>query len=271
LPTLLITGVSGYLGAALVRAASGWEIAGTYREHEPPAGVRPHQLDVRDADAVATLIGDIKPDVVIHTAYQQDGPDAWAINVEGAENVARAAGARLVHLSTDVVFSGDSTRPLHEDDPVAPVTDYGRSKAEAERRVAAADPAALIVRTSLLYGGPDASRSKHEELVLDVLRTGRAWTFYEDEIRCPIQVDDLAAALLQLATTPQAGPLHVAGPDAVDRLTFARLVAQADGLDPDALRGAPAPPDRPKHVVLDCRRARSLLRTAPRGIRDVLS
>ena len=83
----------------------------------------------------------LRPDVVIHTAYRQDEDD---VNTVGSENVARAAaavGARLVHLSTDVVFDGRKGAPYVEDDPVSPVTDYGRAKAEAEVRVAAAHPA----------------------------------------------------------------------------------------------------------------------------------
>ena len=81
----------------------------------------------------------VRPEIVIHTAYLQDGPGAHEITVDGAENVARAAaavGARLVHLSTDVVFDGRKGAPYVEDDPLSPVTDYGRAKAEAEGRVA---------------------------------------------------------------------------------------------------------------------------------------
>jgi dTDP-4-dehydrorhamnose reductase len=114
---------------------------------------------VRDAGAVRSTLARLRPDVVIHTAYRQDGPDAHEITVAGAEHVARAAraaGARLVHLSTDVVFDGRKGAPYVEDDPPSPVTRYGRDKAEAEERVLAAHPDALVVRTSLIYGGPGA-------------------------------------------------------------------------------------------------------------------
>ena len=78
------------------------------------------------------------PACVIHTAYARDGAGAWATNVEGARNVATAAaaaGARLIHVSTDVVFGGDAGRPYVESDLPDPVTDYGRSKAAAEAAV----------------------------------------------------------------------------------------------------------------------------------------
>ena len=90
--------------------------------------------------------GVLRPDVVIHTAYRQDGEGAREIVVDGSENVATAAtavGARLVHISTDVVFDGRKGGPYVEDDPPCPCTEYGRAKADAEARVAAAAPEAL--------------------------------------------------------------------------------------------------------------------------------
>jgi dTDP-4-dehydrorhamnose reductase len=271
---LLVTGASGYLGTALCAHAAreGWDVVGTYLTHAPD-GVRAVALDVRDGAAAAALVAREAPDVVVHTAYRQDGDDASAINADGAANVAaaaQAAGARLVHVSSDVVFGGDGDRPLREDDPVGPVTAYGATKAAAEERVAALAPAAAIARTSLLYGGPGAPPSKHEELILAVARGERELTFFDDEVRCPVHVGELAAALLELAGTGHRGPLHVAGADAVDRLTFARLVAAARGADPDRLSGRPAPPDRPRNCALDSGRARALLRAPLRGVRDVL-
>ncbi len=244
---LHVTGATGFLGRELIALA--------------PDASR-ERVDVRDAVAVVDLLRRLRPHVVIHTAYRQDGPDAHAVTATGAGNVARACaavGARLVHLSTDVVFDGRAGRPYREEDHVSPVTDYGRAKADAERLVAAVDPTALIVRTSLIVGGRGHAPSKHELVALDP-----AATFYEDELRCPIQVTDLARALLELATLDLAGPLHVAGADALSRAELARLVAGA------AVRSAPAPPGRPLDCRLDTMRATGLLRTPLRGVRTVL-
>ena len=76
---------------------------------------------------------------------------------------AAAAGARLVHLSSDVVFSGRAGRPYAEEDAPDPITAYGAAKAEAERLVAAACRGAVLVRTSLIYGGPEPSRQETVE------------------------------------------------------------------------------------------------------------
>jgi dTDP-4-dehydrorhamnose reductase len=271
---LLVTGASGFLGAQLcVQApAAGWTVAGTHR-HRPPAGVRSLALDIRDAAAVAVLVERERPDAVIHTAYVQDGDEAWATNVGGAAHVAaaaRAAGARLVHLSSDVVFAGDRPGALAEDAPAEPVNAYGASKAEAELVVARAHPGALVVRTSLIYGGLAHPPSKHEALAVAAARGEVTWTFFEDELRNPVQVGDLASALLELAATDVAGPLHVAGAQTVDRHSFACLCARAAGEPVHRLIAAPAPPGRPRNAALDVSRAQALVRTRLRGVREVL-
>lgn len=262
---VFVTGLGGYLGHAIAAAAL-HPVAGTVRARPAPPGTHALRVDVRDERAVGAALDEAPPDAVIHTAYVQGGADERSINVDGAAAVARAAatrGLRLVHLSSDVVFGGDLGRPVREEDPPAPMTAYGATKAEAEAAVAAAHPGAVLVRTSLIYGG--AEPSDHEQRALDA-----QMTFYDDEIRCPVAAGDLAAAVLELAARPDiTGPLHVAGVDAVSRLDFARLVRAANGLDPPVL-GGPHPPGRPGDITLDCSRARALLRTRLRGVREVL-
>jgi len=264
---VLVTGGSGYLGREILRRRP--DAVGTV--YLAPGEVR---LDVRDAAAVAEVVARIRPGCVIHTAYARDGDAAWATNVDGAGNVAvaaAAAGARLIHVSTDVVFGGDAGRPYVEADPPGPVTDYGRSKAAAEAAVLRAHPAAAVVRTSLICGGE--TPSVHEQAVLDAVDGAVDMAFFTDEIRCPIAVGDLAEAFLELAGLQRSGPLHLAGADAVSRYELAQLVAAANGRDPALVRGtrsAALGSRRPLDCRLDCGLARSVLATRLRGVREVL-
>jgi dTDP-4-dehydrorhamnose reductase len=239
-----VTGATGFLGrelCALAPSATG------------------DRVEIRDAAAVRRLFERLRPEVVIHTAYRQTGDGAREIVVDGSENVATAAeglGARLVHLSTDVVFDGRLGRPYVEADAPCPCSPYGEAKAEAERLVEAVCPSALIVRTSLIVGGPDHEPSQHELMARDPTAT-----FFDDELRSPVQVGELARALLELATLDVVGVLNVAGAHDVSRAELAELVTGGP------VRRAPAPPGRPLDCRLDSTRARAILATKLGGVR----
>ncbi|MGQ9550572.1 MAG: SDR family oxidoreductase [Roseiflexus sp.] len=274
---LLITGGSGFLGMKLVELAlaQGWDVVATYHSRRPQTpDVRWEMLELRDAAATRRLVEQLAPDVVIHTAYRQEGPDVMVITGEGSARVAQGAStvqARLIHLSSDVVFDGERGGRYTESDEPQPVTTYGAAKALSERLVADAHPGALIIRTSLIYGGPDRP-GRHERFVLDVLDGRAEAVFFTDEWRCPVEVGDLAAALLELAAINRSGIMHVAGSDVVSRYEFACLVARAFGRDPSGLQGGPSPPTprRPRNCALDSRVAQRILTTRLRGVREVL-
>jgi dTDP-4-dehydrorhamnose reductase len=255
---LMVTGGCGYLGRELVARGPGrgWTVRATWFQQPPQGDADWVRVDVRDAAAVADAMRGV--DAVIHTAYRQ-ATDELEVNTVGSEVVAQAAaGRRLVHVSSDLVFRGDRGGYREEDEP-DPVNAYGSSKAEAERRVSAAHQDALVVRTSLIYGG--RAPGPQERLAREHRR------FFVDERRSPVQVGDLADALLELADLELAGPLHVAGADDVSRYDFAVLL----GADRAELEGAHTTPDRAPDVTLDSSRARSLLRTRLRGVYEVLA
>ncbi len=275
---LLITGGAGYLGAELIRQAlaGGWEVIGTYRSRHPAIpGTGWQALDIRDAPAVAQAFAEHAPEVVIHTAYRQSGPDLWSTTAVGTEVIARAcqaSGARLIHLSSDALFDGEPPdgRYVEADDP-NPITPYGEAKAAAERAVEQIDPTALVVRTSLIYGGTEPGQ--HERFVLDSLAAADPPTFFTDELRCPIVVADLAAALLELAPQAIGGRLHIAGPEVISRYAFARAIAAAHGHNPDRVLGGSSATSgmrRPRNCALDIGKAQQLLHTRLRGVGEIL-
>lgn len=276
--SLLVTGGTGYLGGALVRRAlaSGATVAATYFSQAPaPTGATWLPLDVADALLVEEALDQLRPREVIHTAFRQNDPGLWAITAEGAANVARAAhavGARLVHISSDVIFDGERDGAYTEADPPSPVSDYGRAKAAAEALVAGACPGAAIVRTSLIYGfaPPDI----HTRFILGIADGLRDALLFSDEYRCPIFVDDLADALLELADTDFAGPINIAGSQRLSRYAFGRLIAAAHGRDPNALRpglNAESGLRRPRNCTLDITLAQKLLKTRLRGVEEITS
>lgn len=275
-PRLLITGGSGYLGSRMLRLAPRrWRIHATYLRHPITfPGVTAHFLDVRDAAGVTRLLQGLKPDVVVHTAASLKEGELQSVIVDGTRHVARAAqtaGARLIHLSTDLVFDG-SKGSYAEEDPVSPIMPYGEAKAAAERIVCQTVEDAVIVRTSLIYGWDPIDRGTR--WVLDSLQHGWPIHLFTDEMRCPIWVETLAHAVLELAEMGYRGVLHVAGAQALSRYDFGVRLVRFYGLDPTGLTPARSRDSgliRPLDCTLDVSRAQALLRTALPGVDEVLS
>lgn len=271
--TVLVVGGSGYLGSEVARQAleQGRSVVATYRTAPGDLpGVDWRPLDVRNRVAVRELVAAVRPSLVVSAAYLYGD---WAVSADGAASVALAAadvGARLVHLSSDVVHSG---RPeaYADDEPPTPIFPYGAAKAAAETAVRALNPAAVLVRTSLIIGN---QQSKQERFCIDLITGRRSGALYVDEVRCPVAVDDLAGAVLELAALDVAGLVNVAGPDPVTRVELGELVAVRYGLDPlrvPAGRIADGGLPRPGRVCLNSGYAAELLRTRLRGAREVLA
>jgi dTDP-4-dehydrorhamnose reductase len=268
---ILVVGGSGYLGETLVRHAlhPGNEVVATcFSQPRKDQDVGWYRVDICDRAAVRQLILEIRPDVVINVAYRQSD---WTTTADGAAHVALGAqqvSAHLVHVSSDVVFSGRAS-PYVETAVPDPITPYGAAKAAAETAVFALMPGAAVVRTSLILGD---GRSAHERLVRE-LAHGRPGVLFADELRCPVHVADLSAALIELAAGRAGGVFHVAGPDAISRYDLGCLIAQREDLGCAILRvGRRAKLDIPGPIDLrlDCRQTQAGLRTRIRGAAEFL-
>ena len=258
----LVTGASGYLGTTLLeRVPEGTEAVGAGHSRQSD-----FRWDVTDPDSVRSEIERVAPEVVIHTAAMsmlgactREPELAFSINADGAGNVAAAArtiGARLVALSTDYVFDG-TKGSYSEDDPVAPVNAYGRSKSAGEDLTFAHHPQALIVRTSAMVGADRSDRLPFSSFLLD--RGEVSLDLYYDERRSFVPVTTMADAVWALAASDHSGLLHVAGAEASTRVEFARALFGAAEVTGIEITESPSPPGRAKDLSLDVSKASELL------------
>jgi dTDP-4-dehydrorhamnose reductase len=206
--SILITGGNGMLGRALNDLL-------TQRGHHPKSLDRA-ALDIADPMALARAFADLKPTLVLNCAAhtkvdlcEQEPEKADAINgkaVAQMADLAKGHGSFLVHVSTDFVFPGNGTRPYRTDDPVAPLSSYGRSKLLGEdllQRSGLDD--FLIIRTAWVYGRGGANFPR---TMVTAARAGKPLSVINDQIGSPTYATDLADGLLALLDKKAAGLFH---------------------------------------------------------------
>ncbi|MBL0278455.1 MAG: SDR family oxidoreductase [Anaeromyxobacter sp.] len=239
----LIIGATGQVGshAASALRAAGWSVI---RAGNSRAGGRTIRVDVADPESVRRAVRDASPGLCVlaggMTAVdrcEQEPSVAEQVNARGPEVVAgvcRDVGAKLVFLSTEYVFDG-TAGPYGEEDPVCPISIYGRTKLAGERAVLAADASNLIVRTTVVYSFRRGDKNFLMQ-VLEKLSRGEAMSVPSDQVSSPTYAPALGCAIAAVAEEA-SGTLNIAGPEAMPRLDFARRIAVAFGLDTTLLRG----------------------------------
>lgn len=270
---LLVTGGSGYLGQYLTPLAGrqGYQTAYTYYSRNPLTLSNGFALDLRDKAATLALVKEWRPEVIVHTAGSNRSPDMEQVIVRGAAHIVEAAalvGARLIHLSSDVVFNGRQA-PYRESDPPDPIHEYGRAKAEAEK-IVARYPNHVIVRTSLIYGRERVDRSS--EWIVAKLRQREPVTLFDNQFRNPVWVETLSLACLELAGHAYRGILNVAGRQAMSRADFGLKLLDWWGVqERETLTIGPSSPEWPLDCRLDLTLAGQLLQTPLWGVDEALS
>jgi dTDP-4-dehydrorhamnose reductase len=243
----------------LVTGAGGMVARDLLAEAGDAVGLTHDDLDITDAAACMAAVADAGADVVVNCAAwtnvdsaEEHERAALAVNGAGAGNLARAAaaaGARMIHLSTDYVFDGTATRPYVESDPTGPATAYGRTKLAGELEVLAASPRHAVVRTAWLFG---VGRGSFVTFVLDRARAGEPIPAFTDQFGCPTYTGHLARKLLALAEGELAGVLHETATSHCSRFEFAAAILDAAGVEAEVvpvLRATQAAP-RPAWSVL---------------------
>lgn len=253
----LILGAHGIVGRALATE--------TRRRGWPTLAVGRAQGDLEDRGRLLALATTFRPALVVNCAAftQVDLCEtrrdlALAVNGAGVGHVVAAAaavGARTIQISSDYVFDGRATRPYREDDPTGPLSVYGESKLAGEV-AALADPRALVVRSSWIFGAGGAS---FPAALLARMESGeRSFRVVSDQTGAPTYAPFLARALADLGESGASGRIHYRNREPVTWYEFARAIARrvdpAIEVVPVPTREFPRPAPRPAYSVLDVER-----------------
>ncbi len=252
---LAIAGAGGTLGRAFARVCGVRGIA-----HR---ALGRGEMDVADPASVRAMLDALRPWAVVNAAgyvrvddAEREPDPCFRTNADGAAVLAEACAARgipLLTFSSDLVFDGTGDVPYTESAAPSPVNVYGRSKADAERRVLEAHPAALVVRTAAFFGPWD--EHNFVTLALRALREGRSFAAADDATVSPTYVPDLVHASLDLLIDGERGVWHLANGGAVTWAELARRAADAAGVDasgiePVATADLHLPAPRPLYTAL---------------------
>lgn len=255
----LITGATGLLAGYLVEAC---RQSGAVTTTARSGGGR--RCDLRDQNAVRSLIAEVSPDVVVHAAaltdidYCERAPqEAFATNRDAAANIAAELprGARLVFVSTDQVYP-DTVGP-HSESDVGPVNVYGQSKLAGER--ASLDhPNALVLRTNFFGPSRRPGRSSLSDFVIDSLAAGKSITLFDDILFSPLHMTTLAALTAELVDRGIAGVFNAGCRSGASKAKFALAIAKHKGLQTQTARvgtsdaiGGRAPRPKDMRLTLD--------------------
>lgn len=243
----IVIGGSGQIGGWLLHwlKNEGHEAIGTYAT-VPFAGL--HPLDSANLAESADWLRAQRPDLVFYPAgftwvdgCERDPDKARSSNESQPLNLARAAaehGARFVYFSSDYVFDGVAG-PYDESAVPSPLSAYGKAKRQAEASLhEAIGDLALILRTTWVFG-PERQGKNFAYQLARTLKRGESLTCPSDQISSPTYGPDIARVAVTLAERGCSGVVHVAGPEVMDRVSFARRLAVAMGLDPSRAEGKP--------------------------------
>ncbi|HEX8365527.1 MAG TPA: dTDP-4-dehydrorhamnose reductase [Allosphingosinicella sp.] len=255
----LVLGAGGQVGRALAGAApEGTDLVALARV----------DCDVGDEASVRAAIRDTRPEILFNAAAytavdkaEAEPEAARRLNAEAPgliAAVARAGGARLVHLSTDFVFGGAAERPRRPDDPTQPESVYARTKLEGEKAALAADPEALVVRASWVYAPVGQN---FVNTMLRLIAEREEVRVVADQIGTPTWAPRLATALWRLPALGARGIHHYTDAGVASWYDFAvaigeealaaGLIDRAARVVPIATEDYPTPARRPAYSVLD--------------------
>lgn len=264
---VLLTGAKGQLGNCFCdRLPNEWDVLATDSD----------SLDITDLAKVKQIVAEYNPDVIVNAAAytavdkaETDAELAALINEQGPKNLAQAAaevGCRLIHVSTDYVFDGQSTVPYRETDMTNPLSVYGRTKLDGETAVTETHPDAIIIRTAWVFS---EYGNNFVKTMLRLAKDRDVLGIVADQRGCPTYAGDIAQAIIDLLKNKaKGGVYHFCGDKEVAWNEFAEAiftVAIQQGILPKSpqVNGItteqyPTPAKRPKYSSLDCEKIEKL-------------
>lgn len=288
---ILLTGASGLLGNAYALAAlrRGHEVVGLYNTRAPQVEGLSHlrEMELCETEELSRMALDLWPDAIINcaalsnpAAVEAEPGRAEKVNVALPRTLAQLAthlGARFIHISTDMVFDGQSNSAYRSTDMPAPTGLYGQTKLMAEREVLEHNPEdPVVLRIPILMGNsPSGRRSVHEKLLAAVDRGERPQLF-DDEIRQPALADNVAEAMLELTERRDLhGLFHWAGAEALSRFEMGRRILHhftrpANSIEAASIRDCPEHANRPAKLCFNLHPLVGKLKTQPQTFEEQL-
>jgi len=281
---IFITGANGLLGQKLVRQLveqGGYEIYASSKGESrlPGEGFHYVSLEITDEQQVASVIQDVKPDIIIHGAAmtnvdqcEQNQEACFDVNVNATRYLVEAAEsvqAHFIFVSTDFIFSGEKG-PLDEEEAAAPVNYYGETKLWGEEIVMKSKTKWAIARTVLVFGiAHDMSRTNIILWVKSSLESGKQIQVVDDQFRTPTLAEDLAAGCILIANQSATGIFNISGSDFLTPFEMAHMTADYFQLDKTLIKRADSstfsqPAKRPLRTGFIIEKARKQLGFEPK-------
>tara|TARA_B100000212_G_scaffold226320_1_gene171853 strand:+ start:1111 stop:1971 length:861 start_codon:yes stop_codon:yes gene_type:complete len=233
---VLVTGAFGQLGTALIKVlCKKHDVIPTGKDSS--SSINGLKLDILNKLQIKEVVSATQPDVIINLAsitnvdYCEQKPLlAKEVNIAGVQNICDAFSGKIIQLSTDFVFDGKNG-PYHENDPISPISVYGKTKSDAEKLLLDNNPNHLVIRGNVLYSEKYNFKSNFLGWIVNSLKNGTKIKVVNDQFNNPTWTKSMADVIGLCLSSDIVGILHWADADYLSRYEFSKKIASRLGLE----------------------------------------